>query len=102
MSGTVAISILAATNDEGRDLKVSHVMQWQVIQDCLTLGKNFYDTGGIDRAANPGVHLFKSGMGGFESTSAPTVERKPDTAVGRMTSLLESAYGLAKSRGYRR
>ena len=64
--GDTAIYLLGATNGTGRNLKAAHLMQWSVIQSLKEMGVRYYDLGGIDPVANPGVYSFKAGMSGAD------------------------------------
>lgn len=85
-------SILAATNDEGHHTRASHLMQWQVIMDMLTARKDWYDLGGIDPDANPGVYRFKSGMGGVEFSEFATFELAPNGILSCAIGVAEKIY----------
>jgi lipid II:glycine glycyltransferase (peptidoglycan interpeptide bridge formation enzyme) len=65
--GESAIYLLGATNEVGMKLKVAYTLQWAVIRWLKDRGTRYYDLGGIDPVANPGVYHFKSGL------SAPDV-----------------------------
>jgi hypothetical protein len=64
--GTTGIYLLGATGDAGMKAKSSYVLQWNAIRHLKQLGCEWYDLGGINVAANPGVYHFKQGMGGEE------------------------------------
>ena len=64
--GESAIYLLGATNESGLKVKASYLLQWNMIQ-LLKEGRiRFYDLGGIDPVANPGVYHFKSGFSGVD------------------------------------
>ncbi len=90
--GPIVELILAAANDEGRETKASHSMQWRVVQDALLEGKSWYDLGGIDPATNPGVYNFKKGVNGVDFTEAAVYERAPGKVVARGLRLAEALY----------
>jgi len=69
--GESALCLLAATNDHGMKLKSSYLLQWAMIQRLKQSGIRFYDLGGIDPEANPGVHHFKSGISGADLCHIP-------------------------------
>ncbi len=64
--GESAIYLLGATNDAGMKVKASYLQQWAMIRSLKEMGVRYYDLGGIDAVANPGVHHFKSGLSGIE------------------------------------
>lgn len=64
--GDSAIYLLGATNDTGRNLKSAYLMQWSVIQSLKAAGVRYYDLGGINPVANPGVYHFKAGISGAD------------------------------------
>jgi hypothetical protein len=64
--GESAIYLLGATNDEGMRVKASYLLQWTMIGWLKERGFRFYDLGGIDPDANPGVYHFKSGFSGVD------------------------------------
>ncbi len=64
--GESAIYLLGATNDEGMKAKASYLLQWTLIQWLKERDIHFYDLGGIDPDANPGVYHFKSGLSGVD------------------------------------
>jgi len=66
--GNSAIYLLGATNETGMKLKASYLLQWTVIRYLKDNGTRYYDLGGIDPAANPGVHHFKNGLSGLDQS----------------------------------
>ena len=64
--GDSAIYLLGATNEGGMKLKASYLLQWTAIRRLKENGTRYYDLGGIDPNANPGVHHFKSGLSGVD------------------------------------
>ncbi|MGA4578902.1 lipid II:glycine glycyltransferase FemX [Limisphaera sp. VF-2] len=64
--GDTGIYLLGATGQEGLKSKASYLLQWRMIEYLKSVGCRFYDLGGINPEANPGVYHFKSGMGGLE------------------------------------
>lgn len=77
VTGSVIVSLLAATNDRGREIKAARRMQWRIIEDAVKSGKRWYDTGGVDPDNNPGVYSFKKGMNGLEVAEVGLYERQP-------------------------
>ena len=64
--GDTCIYLLGASNDRGRKLKASYILQWHTVKLARNAGAKWYDLGGIDPSANPGVYHFKSGLRGIE------------------------------------
>jgi lipid II:glycine glycyltransferase (peptidoglycan interpeptide bridge formation enzyme) len=62
--GDTGIYILGATGDKGLELKGSYLLQWRIIKWLKEKGCRWYDLGGINPEANPGVYQFKAGLGG--------------------------------------
>jgi len=62
--GDCGIYILGATGDKGLKLNGSNLLQWYVIKWLKLKGCRYYDLGGIDPYANPGVYRFKKGVAG--------------------------------------
>jgi lipid II:glycine glycyltransferase (peptidoglycan interpeptide bridge formation enzyme) len=64
--GDSAIYLLGATNENGMKLKAAYMLHWAMIQSLKDRRIRYYDLGGIDPIANPGVHHFKSGFNGAD------------------------------------
>jgi lipid II:glycine glycyltransferase (peptidoglycan interpeptide bridge formation enzyme) len=64
--GATGIYLLGATGDEGMKAKGSYLLQWHVLRRLKERGCDWYDLGGVDPEANPGVYHFKQGLGGDE------------------------------------
>ncbi|HWP84933.1 MAG TPA: peptidoglycan bridge formation glycyltransferase FemA/FemB family protein, partial [Terriglobia bacterium] len=62
--GNTAIYLLGATSDRGLSSRGSYLLQWSLIGWLKEQGIRWYDLGGIDPEANPGVYLFKKGLSG--------------------------------------
>jgi hypothetical protein len=62
--GDTGIYLLGATNDKGRTLQASYLVQWRVIEWLKGRGYRWYDLGGIDAEKNPGTYHFKAGLSG--------------------------------------
>lgn len=62
--GDSAIYLLGATSDQGLNSKGAYSLQWAMIQWLKKNGFRWYDLGGIDPKANPGVYSFKRGLSG--------------------------------------
>lgn len=66
--GNSAIYLLGATSDAGLNAKGAYLLQWTLIGWLRERGILWYDLGGIDPEANPGVYHFKKGFSGVDST----------------------------------
>lgn len=64
--GDTGIYLLGATNDAGTKTKGSYLLHWRAIQWLKERGVRWYDLGGHDREANPGVYDFKRGFSAQE------------------------------------
>jgi len=64
--GDSAIYLLGATSDAGLNAKGAYLLQWTMIQWLKDNGIRWYDLGGINPEANPGVYTFKKGMSGID------------------------------------
>ena len=64
--GDSAIYLLGATSDDGLNAKGAYLLQWTLIQWLKENGIKWYDLGGIDPEANPGVYSFKKGLSGAD------------------------------------
>lgn len=64
--GNRGIYLLGAACGEGLKNKASYLLQWRMIQWLKKQKCQWYDLGGIDPDANPGVYHFKAGIGGTE------------------------------------
>lgn len=62
--GDTGIYLLGATNDKGRTLQASYLVQWRVIEWLKARECRWYDLGGIDPEQNPGTYHFKAGLSG--------------------------------------
>ena len=90
--GSIVVSLLAATNDKGREIQASRRIQWRIIEDGVKSGKRWYDTGGVDPQNNPGVYSFKKGMNGRETAEIGLYERRPGGLLTPGLDVLESIY----------
>jgi lipid II:glycine glycyltransferase (peptidoglycan interpeptide bridge formation enzyme) len=62
--GDTGIYLLGATNALGMKNQGAYLLQWRAIEWMKQSGCRWYDLGGIDAVANPGVYHFKSGIAG--------------------------------------
>jgi FemAB family len=61
--GGRAVSLLWATNEEGRRLLASYAILWALVQHCQKIGVRIYDLAGVDPIRNHGVYRFKRSSG---------------------------------------
>lgn len=92
--GGTATYILGASTRAAMQVKASYLLQWSAIERAHERGCRYYDLGGIDPEANPGVYHFKSGMGGQEVRSLPMIERASSRAVAMGLRSLEKLYRM--------
>lgn len=64
--GDSAIYLLGATSSDGMKSQGAYLLQWTAIQWLRERGIRWYDLGGIDPIANPGVYSFKKGFSGAD------------------------------------
>ncbi len=84
MLGDTCAYLLGATEREGLNSKASYVLQWSAISNAKKQGCRWYDLGGIDPMANPGVYHFKKGLGGKEVCSPGVFEATPSGLMGNV------------------
>ena len=77
MIGDTCVYLLGASNKIGLSSKTSYVLQWHTIKTAREQGIYWYDLGGIDPKANPGVYHFKRGLGGSDITAPGPFELSP-------------------------
>jgi hypothetical protein len=75
--GDTCVYLLGASGQQALQDKSSYLLQWHTIQTARQHGCRWYDLGGIDPEANPGVYHFKQGLGGTDTTAAGPFERQP-------------------------
>ena len=96
--GNTAVYLLGASNDLGRATNAAYLLQWKVIEAASAAGCRWYDLGGVDPAANPGVHRFKQGFGGTELCAPGPYELAPGRLRGSAVRAAERAYRAASAR----
>ena len=62
--GNAATYLIGWTNEEGRRLKANYLLLWEAIKELQDRKKDWFDLGGIDPEATPGITAFKAGMSG--------------------------------------
>ncbi|MEO1045709.1 MAG: GNAT family N-acetyltransferase [Pseudomonadota bacterium] len=95
-SGNMAVYLLGATNDEGRDLRASFRLQWAVIEHARSLGLSHYDLGGADEEDNPSVFRFKKRMGGVHYRGPEIQEARAAWPRGQIVELAETIYNRVR------
>jgi len=73
--GNTGIYLLGGSNETGLKYSASYLLQWKAIEWLKENGIQYYDLGGIDPEANPGVYTFKKGMGGEDISFIGTFEK---------------------------
>jgi lipid II:glycine glycyltransferase (peptidoglycan interpeptide bridge formation enzyme) len=94
--GDSAIYLLGATSDNGLNAKGAYLLQWNMIQWLKENGTRWYDLGGIDPEANPGVYHFKKGFSGSDM-----IQTNPLVASNSAVSSVIAKAGLAVQRAFR-
>lgn len=95
-SGDMAVYLLGATNDIGRDMRASFLLQWSVIDYAIENGLNYYDLGGVDELENPSVFRFKKRMGGQYYKGPPVIEARAPWPKGQIVDMAERVYKRVK------
>jgi hypothetical protein len=90
--GDTGVYLLGAANDIGRKVNAAYLLQWKVIEAVSAAGCRFYDLGGVDAEANPGVYKFKLGFGGEELAAAGPYELSPGRFRGAAVRNAEKAF----------
>lgn len=98
-SGNMAVYLLGATNDEGRWLRASFLLQWAVIRYAKDLGIGWYDLGGTDETENPDVFRFKKRMGGQPYMGPAMVEAQATWPIGAIVRYAEGLYSRVRGKG---
>jgi peptidoglycan pentaglycine glycine transferase (the first glycine) len=97
LTGNTAVYLLGASNSEGRKLRASYLLQWAVIEHAKSLGKCYYDLGGIDEHGNPNVYRFKRGIMGRYVLENGCYESAAGTLTKPFFYLLENSYNFSRS-----
>jgi Acetyltransferase (GNAT) domain len=96
--GDTAVYLLGASNDLGRRTNAAYLLQWHVIEAASARGCRWYDLGGIDPVANPGVHRFKERMGGTDMAAPGPYELAPGRMRRAAVHTAERAFRAAAAR----
>jgi lipid II:glycine glycyltransferase (peptidoglycan interpeptide bridge formation enzyme) len=94
--GDSAIYLLGATSDDGLKSQGAYLLQWTLIRWLKENGIRWYDLGGIDPIANPGVYSFKQGFSGADVSQV-----SPMIACTSVVSNAVVRAGLAMQRTFR-
>ncbi len=98
MLGDTAVYLFGATNDRGRSSKAGYQLMWQSMMRAKENGCSWFDLGGIDTDANPGVTRFKKRMGGMEVTAPGPFVALPGGALGPVLDALVGLRARLKER----
>jgi hypothetical protein len=90
--GDTCVYLLGAANDIGRRTMASYLLQWHAINTARARGCRWYDLGGIDPLANPGVYHFKRGLPGPQITAPGPFESRPHGPMSLVASGAERLY----------
>jgi Acetyltransferase (GNAT) domain len=99
--GDTGVYLTGASTEAGRDCKAAYLMHWRTIEVLRERGLSWYDLGGIDPVANPGVTSFKLRTNGIDVTAAGPYERLAGGVRGRLGAWAERAYAGARRVGAR-
>jgi hypothetical protein len=94
--GDTAVYLIGASTEAGLAVKAGYLMHWRTIELLHERGLPWYDLGGIDPDANPGVTSFKLRTNGADVTAAGPFEQSPAGVRGQITGWAERAYVRAK------
>jgi lipid II:glycine glycyltransferase (peptidoglycan interpeptide bridge formation enzyme) len=97
--GDTAVYLIGASTEEGLACKAGYLMHWRTIELLRERSVPWYDLGGIDPVANPGVTSFKLRTNGADVTAAGPFDLAPGGLRGRVTGWAERAYVRAKRAG---
>jgi hypothetical protein len=62
--GNAATYLIGWTGEEGRRLKANYLLLWEAVKELQERKIEWFDLGGIDSEATPGITSFKEGMNG--------------------------------------
>ncbi len=96
--GDTAVYLLGASNESGRSACAPYLLQWKTIEAAAARGIRWYDLGGIDPDANPGVHRFKARMGGEEICAPGPYEAAPGRVRAGAVRTAERLFRAARGR----
>jgi lipid II:glycine glycyltransferase (peptidoglycan interpeptide bridge formation enzyme) len=99
--GETAIYLLGATNLKGMKSKAAYLLHWKMIGWLKERGVRYYDLGGINPEANPGVHHFKQGFSGVDSShigALTTCDNRMSLALVRTGHAVRAGLRLLQAR----
>lgn len=96
--GDTGIYVLAATSHAGLSANGACLLQWRAIRMLKEGNFRWYDLGGINPEANPGVYQFKSGIGGTETCQLGRFEYRANWASSLCVGAAERLVALARRR----
>jgi hypothetical protein len=96
LHGDTAVYLIGASTEEGLGVKAGYLMHWRTIELIRERGLPWYDLGGIDPEANPGVTSFKLRTNGADVTAAGPFDLAPSGLRGHVAGWAERAYLRAK------
>ena len=99
--GDTAVYLIGASTDEGLACRAGYQMHWRTIELVREQGLPWYDLGGIDPVANPGVASFKLRTNGSDVTAAGPLECSPPGVRGRVAGWAERGYVRVRRAGVR-
>jgi hypothetical protein len=94
--GDTAVYLIGASTEAGLAAKAGYLTHWRTIELLRERGLPWYDLGGIDPEANPGVTSFKLRTNGADVTAAGPFDLAPAGLRGHVVGWAESAYLRAK------
>ncbi len=92
--GNRGIYLLGGSTSQGLKMSSSYLLQWETMMWLKSIGIKWYDLGGVDAEANPGVYTFKTGMGGKEVTFIGGFEASKDLLSKKIVQLGELIKGI--------
>ena len=92
IAGDTCVYLLGASNDRARRTKAAYLAQWAFLLAGKAAGCSWYDLGGVDEEANPGVYRFKRGLGGASWSAPGPYEMRPHGLRGVTTTAAERTY----------
>ncbi len=101
IAGDTCVYLLGASDPTGLAQKASYLLQWRAITDAQMRGCRWYDLGGIDPQGNPGVHHFKSGLGGADVTAPGPFDFAPSGFTRSVVRGAERMYRWMRRRASR-
>lgn len=98
LHGDTAVYLVGASTEDGLESRAGYLMHWRTIELVRERGLPWYDLGGIDDVANPGVASFKLRTNGLDVTAPGPFELAPAGLRGRAAGWAEAGYQRLKGR----